>query len=169
MADGYRDPLAAAHARIAELEEKIATLETERASTQFSAQGRFPELETKVAALKLRTDDTLAAQRRVWLTRIGILFPLLSAVFSFLHLPIYATVASVVFIGMMLFNLRNQAVLKSDRKLLAEAQKELADAHRIAELESKLAEKEERARVAPEAEPLSDDEPAASERGALRS
>lgn len=169
MSDEYRDPLGAAHARISELEEKVAVLEAEKAAPTY-ASGRFPELETRIAALKLRTDEQFNTKRRLWLTWVGIVFPLLGAVFSFAHLPIYATVCSVIFIALTLLNLNNMRRLKIDKVKLSEAEKELADKHRIVELETKLAETQARVRVGaePEAEPISEraDE---QERTALRS
>lgn len=167
----YRDPLGAAHARIAELEEKVSSLEAERAaSKRIPAPGQFPELDTKVEGLRIRTNEKLNAQRRMWLTWIGIAFPIASGIFSMMHLPIYSAIASVIFIALILLNLRNQSRLKADKVLLAEAEKELADAHRIAELEAKLAETEQRVRVAEqaEAEPLSESE-SEPERQRLRS
>ena len=144
-----------------ELEEKVATLEAERnTSPRQYPSGKFPELRDRVSnGLRLRSDDKLAARRRAWLTWTGALFPLAGCVFSFMHLPILATCMSVVFLAVILLNLRNQSRLRTDRVLLADAEKELADKHRIVELESKLAATEARVRIAAHDDaPLSEDD-----------
>ena len=170
MSGDYRDPLGAAHARITELEEKVATLEAERTQKQELPTGRFPELETKIEGLRLRTNDKLYATRSMFLNGIGIIFPLLGALLSYAHLPIYATLCSCLFLGMILLNIRNSRRFAADKKRLVEVEKELADAHRIADLETRLAATEQRIRVGDEearAEPLSESDDAA--RTALRS
>ncbi|MBX3233100.1 MAG: hypothetical protein KIT84_13100 [Labilithrix sp.] len=152
MSGEYRDDLSAAHARIAELEEKVRALQEEAAPKPLTPDGRFPELEEKVALLRRRAHEGNHARRRTILSLVGAIFPLLGMMFSFLHLPLVAAVCSVVFITFIVLNLSLAHTFKTAKKELAEAEAKLANALRIADLESRLAAKN--VRVAAADEPL---------------
>lgn len=136
----YRDELAAAHSRIAELEEKVRSLEEEKNPGARPADGRFPELEAEVARLREAANPTKNAKTRTTLSIISAFFPLVGMVLTFLKQPVLATCCSVVFIGFVIAGFRLTSTLKRDTRLLKEAESKLGDARRIAELEQKLRE-----------------------------
>jgi hypothetical protein len=170
MSGEYRDELAAAHSRIAELEEKVRVLEEEARPSAGAFDGRFPELEREVTLLRQAADPARNARRRTQLSLTGAVFPFAGGILSYFHQPVFATVCSVLFLATIVWNLSLVRSLKVSTARLAAAEKKLADARRIAELEGKLADVQTRvateARVA-EAEPL-DDEAAERSGDAMR-
>jgi hypothetical protein len=156
MSGEYRDDLSAAHARIAELEEKVRALEEEAGKPAVVADGRFPELEAEVARLRGPADPLKNAQLRTRLTWISIVFPLLGMTFSFLHLPIFATFMSSLFLIAIVTNQVIARRLPTAKARLNAAEAKLTDARRIAELEQKLA--ETRVRIAAPAPPIQQEE-----------
>jgi hypothetical protein len=134
----YRDELAAAHARIAELEEKLRVLEEEARPASRPHDGRFPELEAAVTRLRAAADPTKNARKRTNLSIASAVFPLLGMVLTFLKLPILATCCSVIFMAFIAAGFHLTSKLKKDTRLLHEAEAKLGDARKIAELEAKL-------------------------------
>lgn len=157
MSGEYRDELAAAHSRIAELEEKVRALDEEAHPATRPLDGRFPELEAEVTRLRKAADPGKNAKQRTTLSIISAIFPLVGMVLTFLKLPVAATCCSVVFIGFVVAGFRLTANLKRDTRLLKEAESKLGDARRIAELEQKLAGTQVRVAPAPEPEAAGDE------------
>lgn len=155
MSGEYRDELAAAHARIAELEDKLRAA-TEEPAGKPRSEGRFPELEARVAELRKATDEVAYNRRRTALSILGSVFPLGAGLFSYAYLPVPAAVCSIVFIMFIAYNAFLARRLKTAKKELVEAEAKLGGALRIADLEEQLAAR--KVRVAPEPEEESGDE-----------
>lgn len=134
----YRDDLTAAHARIAELEDKVRVLEEEARGAPTVMEGRFPELEGEIARLGVLTDPVRNAQVRTRLSWIGAAFPLLGMVLTFLHQPVAATAVSLMFTVLLAYNFQLGRTLKARQRELAALEAKLADKRRIAELEGRL-------------------------------
>lgn len=159
MSGEYRDELAAAHARIAELEEKVRVLAEEVNAAPRPLEGHFPELEAEVVRLRKVAEPAASARRRERLTILGALLPLVGMLLMAFHYPVAATVCSVLF---MLTIFMSTVVLtnrqKTNMRRLKDAEAKLLDARRIAELEAALA--GTKLRVAPpEAEAVEEEEP----------
>lgn len=138
----YRDELAAAHARIAELEEKVHSLEDAARAEAEVWTGKFPELEAEVARRRERADPKKTEKKRATVAWVSAVFPLIGMTFTFLHLPLFATMCSGVFIALLVYNwIFLTRRMKENAAHLQDAEAKLHDAQRIAELETKLAAK----------------------------
>ena len=146
MSGAYRGDLEAAHARIAELEGVVAGLKDQEARV---LDGRFPALEAEVARLRGVADPVASARRRKRIAIFGAVCPFLGMIFSYAGLLAPAVLCGGMFVFSLAMALAESRYAKANDDLLAEAEKKLADARRIAKLERQLA--ETKVRVASEA------------------
>lgn len=131
MQGDYRDDLAAAHARIAELEEKIGALEAELSKKSMPPDPEIQELEVAVALRRAAADPKRTAGLQAFLRTVGVA---LSAGLLFLAakgaMP-PAVIAAIILFAVLLAQSILRRRLPKARRALADAERRLAEARRV--------------------------------------